>query len=388
MEEPFIEKEHRFLKFLFFVFIVGLLVGGGYYYYTNYFSKPERTINNILDEIEKKIEKKFINTNKPLEINGLLKLNLSLDEKQKNTMDLFNNLTLQFNGEYDPKQEIVNADITSKYKDDELIRIKTYMENQKIYFYSHDLYDKYLYIDTTNEKQKDNFTLDDSRILFTKIMKASNDSLDKDKFTKEDTIITINEKQKDVHKYQLLLKDKEINNLYDTIYNKLKNDSEVNNLLKKLSLNMEDLKQEEYQGTLELNFYTTNNLLQEELLRIESIYQNEETIINTIDILDEDNFLINIKTKENEVSCKLTINNSILNIDFKEKDKETSIGFTLNLNYQEVKEIEKIDIVNSKKIDDLTDEDIQIIDDNLAESDTLANFYNELMSIFTGNDEV
>ena len=60
-----------------------------YYYYVNYYNNPTTKVNNIITTINEKLSSKFdnqiLNTDKPYEINGLIKLGIESKDKSSNT---------------------------------------------------------------------------------------------------------------------------------------------------------------------------------------------------------------------------------------------------------------------------------------------------------------
>ena len=391
-EEPFIEKsKHRGLKLIITILLIAALSFGGYYYYTNYYDNPANKVSKIITGIEEKLMSKYdnslINDKKAFKLNGLIKLNIDMKEKQEDLskiIDLINKISLQFNGEIDLNNKINNIDINTKYDEGKLIDLKLYTENNNMYLLLNDIYDKYLYLgkeeslDIDSVEKELNTNINDIKIIIKSLTNAFNKSLNSDNIKKSQETITINDANKEATKYTLSLKDKEINNFITSILTNLKNDEEFVKTIQKIDkdANINDLdegfKNIDIKATYEISFYTSKDLINEELLSIRQsvIVENKETKIN-IDVIDNDTYLLLIKDSEEEVNCKLTLNDKIFNIDLNSNIEGLAIELKANFNYEEISTITKIDTSNSKDINTLTEEEMQEISDKLSKDENI-----------------
>ena len=58
----------------------------------------------------------------------------------------------------------------------------------------------------------------------------------------------------------------------------------------------------------------------------------------------------------------------------------------VNLNVQKIDKVNKVDVSNSKKIEELDEKDMTIIDENLANNNKLIEVVNEIMGMMSRNE--
>ena len=58
----------------------------------------------------------------------------------------------------------------------------------------------------------------------------------------------------------------------------------------------------------------------------------------------------------------------------------------VNLNVQKIDKVNKVDVSNSKKIEELDEKDMTIIDENLANNNELIEIVNEIMGMMSRNE--
>ena len=412
-DEPFIEKsKHRGLKLFITIILISALSFGGYYYYTNYYDNPTKKVDNIITEIEKKLSSNFdnpiFNSDKAYKINGLIKLGINSSDKSNeefnNVFDLISNMQIGINGEIDGKNKINNINISSKYKDNKLIDGKIYTENNNIYIKSDDIYNKYIFVDNIDEEVKElesNINLSDIKELTKSIINAVSNNLDNDKIETSTENITINGNNTNANKYTIILKDKEINNFIANILTSLKQDQTFINILNKLDKNIsnsldeiinEIKESDEQKATYEISFYTVKDMLNEKLISIrQNISVENEKIGFNIDLIDNDTYLINIKSNDINLSVRLVLNDKIFNMDLDSEFEGIKINYTMNFNYEEISTIIKEDVSNSIKMEELTEEDSKLIAENIEKNENLQNFAKILEEEFTninGNKDI
>ena len=393
VDEPFIErKKHRGLKLFLVILLIAALSFGGYYYYTNYYNNPSKKVNEIITDVQEKLLGKYNKSilDKAMKINGLFSFNIDAGKNANEITDLINKLSIQINGEIDTKNMISNLDFNTKYDTGKLIDFKFYLENGDAYLFSKDLYDKYLYLGNTNELtseiKKSNFEFSDIETIIKSITNAFGKALKTDNVIKSQETITIDNVNKDVNKYSISLKDNELKNFINDMITNLKNDSDFINAMKKMDndFDINDFKSLEDipSGSYEIDFFTTKDLLNEELISVRQSFDidNEKATIN-IDVLGNDSYKITSIVDGETIETKLTVNEKIFNVEASAKVDDMKITFKINFNFDEISSITKENTTNKISINDMTEEELQKISENLSKNENLIKFVEKIESL-------
>ena len=408
-DELFIEKsKHRVLKLIITILVIAAISGGGYYYYVNYYDNPNKNIVTTLEKASENIEGKLnkISKKDKYKVNGLIKLNFDLGEQYKEITDLVNNLSLQINGQTDPQNKIVNLDLNSKFKDDKLINIKTIYQDNNAYLYLDELYDKYLKLPMEEEtKEIENIKANeqDIEVVITKLLNASKNELEKlEVHQKNEEIIIDNQKYSVTNNY-IELKNKEVNNIYNHIIETLSNDSKFTKALSNITgqeITKEDilkeLNNEEFDGTLRLNFYFEKSGMKKTLksVKLEVTEKSEvednkyEKMTMTVNILKDDEYNILIDANETNINMKITFNEQVINIDTTMNAMDIKANIIVNLNYEKIDTVEKVDVSNYKDMDKLTEDEMQEIYNKMENNEALIDFFNQITGLIESHTEV
>ena len=399
-EELFIPKtKYKGLKiFIVLLLIIGIIGGGGYYYYKNYFNNPNYIVTKALDKSIKNIGKENINIGEKEEINGLIKVKLNLGNELKNITDVINNMNIQLNGNFDTKEKIYNFDIFTKYKDKEFVDANIYSENNTVYIKLGKLYDKYIELGKIEEVLESDIKInvDDTKKITEGILNAFKGALDKQTFERTQETINVGKKEYSAYNNYLLLKDNEINKFLKEVLTNLKNDSNFvssctkvfgNDFSNQLNETIKGLDQEEIKGSYKISFYTTG-LVNQKLISIrQEIDDNEQKIYFIGDIIDNDEIEISVTdNKGTELSIHLKLDNKKINFEIKAKAMDMEAEMEVNLNVQKIDKVNKVDVSNSKKIEELDEKDMTIIDENLANNNKLIEVVNEIMGMMSRNE--
>ena len=401
-EELFIPKtKHKALKIILAIMLIGVLAAGGYFLYKEKFCNPNRTVTSILDTEKNNISKSFnIVANNKYKINGLIKVDTDLSSKLKGIDQIIKNINLQFNGEIDLKNNLANITLNTKYKNEQIIDIKTYYKDKTLYVLPEGVYDKYLELSPTKLEQSCNKFLglslkntdienisiyvEDIKILINSILEASKSVVNKLEFTRTNTTITINGKDQNVYNNYITLNKNEIKNLLKDMINLLSKDNEFINAYKRLfnkdaSFDIDNLK---ISDTYKLNLYTTSNMFNPKFVgvKIETAENDNAPTFSFNKINDE--FIISINYNNLAISSNIKINNSIFNIDLDTKLSDKHIKLILNSNYEKINEITKSDIDDSKKIEDLTLEEQQEISRKMQENKGIADLTQDISNLY------
>ncbi len=404
-EELFIPKtKHKFLKILLATLLVAALAVGGYFLYQYKFSSSKTIVSNILESAQDNVDTIFDNANTQsgkYKVNGLLKIDGNMPDEMKGIMDLLKQVSLQFNGEIDLDNKIGALNYNTKYKNDKLLNIKTYYEKNDMYLYFEDLFDKYIKISSkdltdTIDLSKSELNIQDSKTLIKEIIKAFQTEIEKYEILKEETTITVDEKNVDVYGNYLVLKDKEVNTFAKNIINYLLNDNDFTTAYKKvtnedakedLTKSLKEIDEEEFVGTYKITFYTTKSILKKDLVRFSmEIKQNEQVTSINVDKINDNEMIISSSADGANISARIKKNNSAIGINLSMQMTGMTFKIDADLNYEEINELSKVDVSNYVKAENLTENDQAKIDENLGKNKNLVKFMEEIQKIFSQNE--
>ena len=390
-EELFIPKtKHKALKIILAIILIGAIAVGGYFLYKEKFNNPNKTVISIIEDAEKTVKKN--SSEKIYKFNGILKIDANLGSKYKPITDIINNLDLQFILESDVKNKIVNGTLNTKYKKEQLADVNIYTENNTGYILLQDIYDKYLKLslDDTKANVKDiNIDENDIKILTNSIMKATKSTLEKLEFKRVDATIKIDDEDRNVYNNYVELNETEAKKLITDIINILMNDTEFTKVLKKLTDNDDALKEinesisnTKFSGKYKLNFYTNKNILNQKLvsIRLENTTDSVTSSIN-YDKVNDDEVIVLINTSGGTISSRIKKTKSIFNINLNVNILGMTVKLDLSSNYETIKDITKPDISNSKKIEELTEDEEKAIGEKIQSNKGMLSLIQDLSKL-------
>ena len=401
-DELFIPKtKNKVLKIILAIILIGALCTGGYLLYQDKFNNPKAIVKRALTtSIEE--YKSSMNIDESMtkyKFNGLIKMEANLGEELLDITEIIKNIDLQFSGEADLNNSISNININSRYKDEKLLNFRAYFDNDNAYLLLEDIYDKYIKLDNTANNESlviddiptININPNDTNTIINSIHKAFNKEIDKLEFKKENATITIDEKEVDVLNNYVIIKGNKVIELIKNITNNLANDNELITILKKLTNNeniksdllnsLDDFSETSFNGEYRINFYTDKGLLNKKLISIrQDIIQDGITTSFNIDKIDNDEYIFSISSLGTSLSIKIKKNNSNFNFGIKMRIMEMFVNLEVNMNFEKINEVTKPEITNYKNIDDLTDQDIQSINDAIEKNETLNKLIDEIES--------
>ena len=397
-EELFIPKtKHKFLKIMFGILLIGGLCAGGYFLYQDKFNNPKNIVKNALESSKNELSESLITKelDDKYRVNGILKVNANLGKENEKITKILNDIDLQFSGEIDPSESIANIEISTKYKNDKLIDLKTYIENNTSYILLNGIYDKYLKIESKeneNEELKEalkNIKIQskDLKTLLNSLSNAFKEEIVNYDFNKESVVITIDGKVTSVLNNYVILKNNDVNKLSNNIIKKLSNNKEainaINNLTGEdgkelLDTLLNESNNENFVGTYRINFYTDNGIFNKKIISVrQEITQNNITSSFNIDKI-EDGFIISTDMMGLGYSIKVKKNSSNINLNINVNIMEQSASIDVSVNYEKIKEITKPDISKNKAIDKLTEEDKKIIEERFSQNEVLKNLFGKI----------
>ena len=390
-EELFIPKtKHKGLKITLAILLILGLGFCGYYLYQEKFCNPNKTVSNIMSNMEKAINQTLdVTNNGKYKINGLVKIDANLSDNLKNITDLVKNLDVQFNGEIDTENKLGKVTLNTKYKNEQLTGLKVYYENNTLHILLDELYDKYLKLsrDTVNDNTNlsiPEITIDnkDIKTITIALMTAYKKQLANLDFKRLGTTITINETTHNVYNNYVVLNSTEVKKLLQDIINTLSQNKDFIEVYKKIygdipfNTTMNSyLDKLDTTNTYKINYYTTKDILNPRFIsfRIE-INNNDNKSTYNFDKVNDDEFLITVNGNNISISSIIKKTNSILNINLNANIMKKSIKLELNTNYEKIKEISKEDVSNSKDIKDLDEEEINEIKEKIKNNNNLESF--------------
>ena len=393
-EELFIEKDKfKFIRILILILLIALLAYGLYLLYQKKFIDNKSIINEIIEEKQENTNKIIENQKKntAYKYNGTINLDLELKDQDKELTDIFKDINLNLEGEVDLKNNINNALITTKYEDSDLIKLNMFEQDNKLYLYLHDYYDKYIEIANINNNTS-TFNYNDIKVFADTFYKIINKIIQNNEWIESNETITIKDKQIDTTKNSLTLKDKQINNTLIDIYKDLKNNQEFINATKKyipdiietIDDNINNLSNNPYtDDEMTINLYLTKNILKKDIIRYEIIIKSLNAKL-IIDNSSNDTKIITINM--DDFKFQLTLGKKIINIDLNINNDDIKINISAKFNMEEIKEVIKKEITNTIKIEDLKDEDINKITEGFGNNTALNNLMDRIIGIESRNE--
>lgn len=385
------------------ILIIAIL--GVTYYFTS--SKPEKLFNSYIDKLFASEVEDYnsVKMNSEIKLSGELK-----DSEAKQVFEEIGKCVLKMGTQVDveKKQEIV--DLGLEYDKKSVIDAKIYYNDGKIYTYFDDIFDKYIEIDIADSQKealREVFeTADKNQIKNTqKAMKIVRDELkaelkEQGEFEKEKTEIDIGDKEEKVTKNTLTLSQKELYNLIANVCSSLaKNDDFLDcfeespkDMLKEMA---EDLKDEKAEGknNVKISIYTkgiSNKFVGMDIsLNVES---NSQTQTLTFTVLEEDKDVYSYSAGMKSSFMKVDLISGRVEIE-KEKDSKkeqegkakitmeiAELGkMSLEMKYSAEYNngIDKIDINNSVKMNDIKEDEVEAIMKKLMERPLIGEFIKE-----------
>ena len=386
-EELFIpKKKHKFIKFLLFLLILGLIIGGGYYYYKNFFSNPTYIIHKGIDIFKEANTTEQEQFDK-LKINTLVTSRASFNNELKKIEDLFNNLSIQLNGEFDNTNNKSLLNIDTKYKEKNLIKMQVYDNNKNTFLYLENIFDKYIKVGKDNNV---NINTNDLLNIKNGFINAITNELKKHEYQRKEENIILNNETISVNNNYLEFKNNDFNNFLINICNDLmKNGNFIkafNNLdnidmQKELNSIISSLTESEFKGIYTLSFYTKKSLKQEFLSIRQNIKVDNNDFTISFDLVDKNNYLLTMNNEKMVIECQLSIYDNKFNIDLQIKVDESEIELISNVNYEKLDYFTEIDTKNNIELEKLSEDDYLVIEENISKNENMAKIYKDIFKI-------
>lgn len=377
IDDTFVEPNKKPIGAIILLVLLLLIFGGMAYYYF-VLDNPKAIFTTVVNTALDKIN--FEETKKSGTIDYNLNLNItSSNDEMKETLDIINQFKLSGSIGLDNNLNQLNGIIN--YKDKKLLDYNVLIDNgdnPAMYAKLNDLYDKIIKIELEKDELTDYDTnINDYKQILSSIKNALTLSLENANYKKK--IVKLNDET--VKKISLNVDEEFLVSIYNKLlqdslfvssYSKIKgmSNEEVSDLLNK---NITDAK-----GNDEtLNLYLT--AFKNEFLKFEYISDKNSLTITKND--DKYNFDISESyTSKYQGYIKLievnNKNNFVFSLSLIEEELNTE--FNVEYSVDENKKVNTMDISNSVNLDELSEDETNIITNNLYENEA----FNKLLEDF------
>lgn len=409
-----IEKKGKKKTVLVVIGILLLLaiVVGLVYYFTIY-TKPEEMYKRFLKSTMNSYSDEITNMDYTTSKTSLkLDANLDTDKLDEKVIDLINQTDLEIEAQIDSENPQFLMNLKADYDKEDLIDIQLYsdIEKEETYMQFRNFLDKYIevgnldnefytYFKNILENQKKSAKQKESMQKAIKIVeKELTKVIKKEYCTVQKEDITINGKNIHATKNTIKMDMQQLSDECTTVFKNLKNNEEfincfenkdeVSETLERLIEQMEDFDEDD-KSTIEIDVYTKGLMQKVEKFAV-TVYskENNQTVSIAVTKTDEQAYNFEILQGRNSVMA------GTVNLEEKnEKEGTTHLEMDivdfgklkLNIEYnQKLNEnIDKVDVKNSIKDNQLSTEDQQTLVTNLQKS----KLY-ELIASFSGNNDL
>lgn len=418
VNDDFNAKKPKKTKLIIGVAICLLIIIAVVVSYFCIFNKPQYVFDRTIDKLfTEKTEE--VNS---LKFNSDLKISVDTDDEDiKSSFDELRKYNLKMGLQMDMTTKKEIFDLGLEYDKQAVVDARWYYNNGEVYAYLDKIFDKYIEIELSEEEKKNIADIFETAVTSKKQNETVNKILKEEiktqikkegNFKKESDQITIGEKSKKVTKYTLELSQKNLRNIISNLCVNLAKNEEFlkcfkdENLKENLNTLAEEIQSElpsSNEGILKISLYTKGIL--NKLVGVDvGIEVPEENIAVK---------LLVVKEKEKNYSYKLNVKSNGANIQVangkvefdiqKNKNSENgkitinveiskiiaNLKANLELNYSvEIgNEIDEINVANSVKIEDLTDEDILTITKALEERPLIGEIISNLNELQSNSED-
>lgn len=378
---------------LFLVLIIALVGFGTYYLISS--NSPKKVFSTLIDNTFKALEKDYKDAKDLTTQNTTMKLQFGLDtetEELEEIAKILEQLEIEFNVQIDYEEKLATVNLDSSLDKEELLKLQCYMdtEKQEAYIYSEELFDKYLRTDIDKEISellKESFENSSNTENTLKALEVAKNELKKllpeDNFSKENEKLEINNKTVKVTKNTLKLSDKETLELLKEYCEALLDDEDfidylnsdieesLEDIVEELEDSLEDFEKSK-DNKLEISIYTKG--LKNSFVKFDAYIYSADTKMG-FEIVKQDDGDYNYKLVEKEDDEKIELTGSYKIVEKNEDESEITISLnipdageiTLKISATNIinKELDKINTSNSVDMDNLTDAELDEIEENI-----------------------
>lgn len=358
------------------VLIVLLVIGAvAAYYFTPL--KPKKVFTTALDKV---YEASISNQQELDSLIGKMTLKTDLhssDDSIENILKILNDMDIRYEYGMDFKEKRMHILLDTYYKEKELLNATIQLQDENAYVNLKDIYDKTLQVpmegldeifSMVNQKDYD--------IILKHLRNALDKALKENYFSKENANISLDGKDVKVTKNNLLLNEKNVSEILNTLKQELNNDEFVESFTRITNLSREDV--EDMLEEIESSDLTLNQPITLSIYTKGHDFKGIEITdgIDTFSLLkDKDTkYTYEIKIDGSAYKGNLELqnkgNNINLKISFDTNEINGSIAFEFG--YTENGKLPDLDTSNVVSADNLTEEEQMIIMENLQKKEGIA----------------
>ncbi len=347
--------------------------------------KPEKIFS-------KNVEKVFEMTKEEVEDVNAAKVELELsaeingtDPEIKATNEILKAIKLKLISEYDQRQKYFNGNVIALYNNEEVLNASGIIQDDTMYFYLKDLFNKYIEVDDEYLEGIDLSSLFEittetiNQDLLKDIEKVILDELKEKEFEKEKVELD----GKKVQKSTLKLTPAELVDIAKellTTVNKYENSTEIKELID----SMKEANVNDEEGYAQISIFTKG--MNSDVAKVQFLIVADETV-GGIDIENKSDdetvisFLLNENSSNLDDATKyfeLTIkkedeNKGTMLLKIFEPEGNMSVTLTLKYSIDYDTNIQPVNIVKTVKMNDMTDRDFEEIQANIENNEILSS---------------
>ncbi len=326
------------------------------------------------------------------------------DASVKDILDIFNGITMDYEYKVDYKDKRMMLDLSSKYKNEDLIALSMYTKDSKAYVLLKDVYDKYLVSDIEGYDNlfSNSNNNEDIKTILQSVEKALNKSVTNDDFKTSTETIKINGKEVKTTKNSLVINNESYGRIFKKFSNALLDDDKFIEAVSKLSGDSKENLKESLKASMSEDVSLNNTEI------IFSIYTKGLTndIVKFALDVESNNTIVNLaltKTDSNKYDLAIGQNGidmiiGSINID-KKSDNERTINLELNMqnilniklmtNYSIASNVEfnDLDVSDNINYEELSSSEAEEISNKLMATKGLAELINNINELFGLNEE-
>ena len=378
------------------ILIIAIVAGLVYYFtfYTRADQVYKRLVSSSMDTYTKQLEDIDYKTAK---VSFKLDADVDIDDIDKDIAELINNIDLGLELQTDNENKQIIMNLESNYNKKDLLNVQMYsdVKDEKTYLYLKDFLDKYIEADVDSDSYDIfNEIFDNQKKLAEKkeslqkamvILKKEVANVIKPEYcSSQEEEITVNEKNIKATKNVLKMNQKQLKSEMMTVLKNLKDNEEfvkcfedkddATEALEDLIDQCDDMDDDE-DNIMEIAIYTTG-LIKQELAKCSvSVTSNDKTVKVVATKVSDNSMDVEFMTDNDEkiCTCKFTTEeenkyNGTIKVKFDIKDLgtvELKIKYSQKLN----EGIDKVDVKDSVKMNEMTTEDQRKLMTNLQNSE-------------------
>ncbi len=399
MEEENFEKKSskKTLKIVLLVLLILAIAGAvTFFAFNKVNSKPEKIFDKAVNQMFKESDKikEYKTASVELDISAEVKtignnLNPEIATQIKMISAILKDANLHTEIQVDLEKKLFDWVIAAQYENKDVINLEAIIQDEKVYFYLKDLYEKYIEVPTEYLEDIDLGSIFQTSKVDEKLAKDVEEILkskiENSELETEEVEIEVLGKDKKVNKSSMKLSVKELEDVcYDILdkVNEYQEDIEIKEAIADMQEVLKD--SEETENYMNIDIYsekTGNNIVRvdialvnkedDEVILIRAVKTDDKTweIVfsvneDSIDVKDATDMIKIVLTEENENEGK---------ISFTFMSEEEGMEATLNVKYKVEynKDIEKKNIKDSISAEDMTEADLMEIYENAQKNEIL-----------------